>query len=105
MGYLAKQCQLFPSLARLLSDACLPAGAAGQGPPASQISLPEALASNLTIRFLSLRSHPEVAAAQATLPRLLCVALLWSRCSQVLLSVSQLGAVNAASMPAQFGCA
>ena len=88
IGYLAIQCHLFSKLAHLLLGACHPAAAAEQS--AAQISLPEALASNLTVRFLSLSGHPKVAAAKATLPRLLCVPLLWSRCPRVLLSVSTL---------------
>lgn len=88
VGYLASQCHLFSNLAHLLLGACHPAPAAEQ--TAAQISLPEALASNLTVRFLSLKGHPEVAAAEATLPRLLCVPLLWSRCPRVLLRVSTL---------------
>ena len=88
VGCLASQCHLFSNLAHLLLGACHPAPAAEQ--TAAQISLPEALASNLTVRFLSLKGHPEVAAAEATLPRLLCVPLLWSRCPRVLLRVSTL---------------
>lgn len=88
IGYLATQCHLFSDLAHLLLGGCHPAAAAEQS--AAQISLPEALASNLTVRFLSLSGHPEVAAAKATLPRLMCVPLLWSRCPRVLLSVSTL---------------
>ena len=50
--------------------------------------LPETLASNLTVRFLSLKRFPEVAAAQLSLSRLLCVPLLWLRCPTVLMNVS-----------------
>ena len=87
VGYLATKCALFPTLAELLLAAGPPASA-GQQLPA--MSLPEALASNLTVRFLSLRRHPEVAAAQLTLSRLLCVPLLWLRCPTVLLNVCPL---------------
>ena len=89
MAYLATKCHLFSSLARLLLGAC-PATVPATGQPPAQMSMPEALASNLTVRFLSLKGHPEVAAAQITLPRLLCVPLLWSRCPRVLLSVRHL---------------
>lgn len=50
--------------------------------------MPETLASNLTVRFLSLKRFPEVAAALASLAKLLCMPLLWLRCPVVLLNVS-----------------
>lgn len=86
MGFLAGKCKLFSSLAHLLLGACPPV--VGTGQAAAQMSMPEALASNLTVRFLSLKAHPQVAAEEAMLPRLLCVPLLWTRCPRVLLSVS-----------------
>jgi len=52
------------------------------------MSIPETLASNLAVRFLSLKRFPEVAAAQASMAKLLCVPLLWLRCPHVLFSVS-----------------
>ena len=52
------------------------------------MSVPETLASNLAVRFLSLKRFPEVAAAQASMAKLLCVPLLWLRCPHVLFSVS-----------------
>lgn len=95
LGFLASKCSLFPSLAQLLLVAC-PAGTPTQPQPQQQeqqqsaMSIPEALASNLAVRFLSLKRFPEVAATHASLAKLLCVPLLWQRCPHVLFSVSLL---------------
>ena len=85
MGFLASRGSLFPSLARLLLTACPPVTGKCQH---VSMSVPEALVSNLAVRFLSLKRFPEVAAQQASLAKLLCVPLLWSRCPVVLLNVS-----------------
>ena len=89
MSFLAAKCSLFPRLARMLQTACSPMMQQQQHQPQPQqaMSIPETLASNLVVRFLSLKKFPEVAAAQASLPQLLCVPLLWHRCPRVLLNV------------------
>ena len=92
VGFLAIKCSLFPSLAQLLLAACPPAShtqhQSQQQQQQSVMSIPETLASNLAVRFLSLKRFPEVAAAQASMAKLLCVPLLWLRCRHVLFSVS-----------------
>ncbi len=92
VGFLASKCSLFPSLAQLLLAACPPAShtqhQSQQQQQQSVMSIPETLASNLAVRFLSLKRFPEVAAAQASMAKLLCVPLLWLRCPHVLFSVS-----------------
>ena len=108
MGFLATKCSLFPSLARLLLVACPPVTLKQQPQPQQQqqqqhqqqsaMSIPETLASNLTVRFLSLKRFPEVAAAQASLAKLLCVPLLWLRCSHVLLNVGSLPKLSAGTL-------
>lgn len=96
LGFLASKCSLFPGLAQLLLVACPAAVTPTQPQPQQQeqqqsaMSIPEALASNLAVRFLSLKRFPEVAATQASLAKLLCVPLLWQRCPHVLFSVSLL---------------
>lgn len=85
ISFLVAKCSLFPCLARLLQTACPPMMQQQQQQQA--MSIPETLASNLVVRFLSLQKFPEVAAAQASLPQLLCVPLLWYRCPRVLLNV------------------
>ena len=91
MSFLAAKCSLFPCLARMLQTACPPTMQQQQQQQLQQqqqaMSIPETLASNLVVRFLSLKKFPEVAAAQASLPQLLCVPLLWHRCPRVLLNV------------------
>lgn len=84
MSFLAAKCSLFPCLARMLQTACPPMM---QQQQQQAMSISETLASNLVVRFLSLKKFPEVAAAQASLPQLLCVPLLWHRCPRVLLNV------------------
>ena len=101
MGFLATKCSLFPSLARLLLVACPPVTLKQQPQQQQQqsaMSIPETLASNLTVRFLSLKRFPEVAAAQASLAKLLCVPLLWLRCSHVLLNVGSLPKPSAGTL-------
>ncbi|DBB12911.1 TPA: hypothetical protein ACH3X3_005665 [Trebouxia sp. C0006] len=91
VGFLASKCSLFPRLAQLLLAACPPARHKqhqAQQQQQSVMSVPETLASNLAVRFLSLKRFPEVAAAQASMAKLLCVPLLWLRCPHVLFSVS-----------------
>ncbi|KAL3150396.1 hypothetical protein ABBQ32_000234 [Trebouxia sp. C0010 RCD-2024] len=93
MAFLASKCSLFPRLAHMLQIACPPSlGQQQQQQPQPQqqqaMSIPETLASNLVVRFLSLQKYPEVAAAQGSLPHLLCVPLLWHRCPRVLSNVS-----------------
>lgn len=89
MGFLASKCSLFARLAKLLLAACPPAShKQSQQQQQSVMSIPETLASNLAVRFLSLKRFPEVAAAQASMAKLLCVPLLWLRCPHVLFSVS-----------------
>lgn len=97
VGFLASKCSLFPRLAQLLLAACPPAShkqhqSQQQQPQQQQqqsvMSITETLASNLAVRFLSLKRFPEVAAAQASMAKLLCVPLLWLRCPHVLFSVS-----------------
>ena len=89
MSFLAAKCSLFPCLACMLQTACPPMLQQQQQQQQQQqaMSIPETLASNLVVRFLSLKKFPEVAAAQAGLPKLLCVPLLWHRCPRVLLNV------------------
>ena len=87
MGFLACKCSLFPSLAQLLQAACPPVS---QQQQQQAMSIPETLASNLAVRFLSMKKYPEVAAAQSSLARLLCVPLLWHRCPRVLLNVGHI---------------
>ena len=89
LGFLASKCSLFPGLAQLLLVATQPQPQQ-QEQQQSAMSILEALASNLAVRFLSLKRFPEVAAAQASLAKLLCVPLLWQRCPHVLFSVSLL---------------
>ncbi|DBA78986.1 TPA: hypothetical protein ACH3X1_008854 [Trebouxia sp. C0004] len=86
VGFLASKCSLFPRLAQLLLAACPPAN--HKQHQQTVMSIPETLASNLAVRFLSLKRFPEVAAAQASMAKLLCVPLLWLRCPHVLFSVS-----------------
>ncbi len=91
VGFLASKCSLFPRLAQMLLAACPPASHKqhqSQQQQQSVMSIPETLASNLAVRFLSLKRFPEVAAAQAGMAKLLCVPLLWLRCPHVLFSVS-----------------
>ena len=87
MGFLATKCAMFTTLAQLLL-AANPIAIARQQNVTPAMLLSETLASNLTVRFLSLKRFPEVAAAQLSLSRLLCVPLLWLRCPTVLLNVS-----------------
>lgn len=87
VGFLAAKCSLFPCLARMLQTACPPTAPQQQPQQQQAMSIPETLASSLVVRFLSLKKFPEVAAAQASLPQLLCVPLLWHRCPRVLLNV------------------
>ena len=87
MAFLASKCSLFPRLAHMLRSACPLSLDQQQQQPQQAMSIPETLASNLVVRFLSLQKYPEVAAAQASLPRLLCVPLLWHRCPRVLFNV------------------